>query len=94
MKKHLAVITICTLALANAVPAMPVYAASKKPAAAYSAKQRREGQKKIKDAAPGSRSGEDALDSQEAQANEQTYEGEDQEMEGGWIEDAAEDGTQ
>ena len=46
------------------------------------------------DAAPGSRSGEDALDSQEAQANEQTYEGEDQEMEGGWIEDAAEDGTQ
>lgn len=51
MKKHLAVITICTLALANAVPAMPVYAASKKPAAAYSAKQRREGQKKIKDAA-------------------------------------------
>ena len=30
MKKHLAVITICTLALANAVPAMPVYAASKK----------------------------------------------------------------
>ena len=29
MKKHLAVITICTLALANAVPAMPVYAASK-----------------------------------------------------------------
>ena len=46
MKKHLAVITICTLALANAVPAMPVYAASKKPAAAYSAKQRREGQKK------------------------------------------------
>ena len=51
MKKHLVVITICTLALANAVPAMPVYAASKKPAAAYSAKQRREGQKKIKDAA-------------------------------------------
>ena len=51
MKKHLAVITICTLALANAVPAMPVYAASKKTAAAYSAKQRREGQKKIKDAA-------------------------------------------
>ena len=46
------------------------------------------------DAAPGSRAGEDALDSQEAQANEQTYEGEDQEMEGGWIEDAAEDGTQ
>lgn len=46
------------------------------------------------DAAPGARSGEDALDSQEAQANEQTYEGEDQEMEGGWIEDAAEDGTQ
>ena len=43
------------------------------------------------DAAPGSRSGEDALDSQEAQANEQTYEGEDQEMEGGWIEDAAEE---
>ena len=51
MKKHLVVITICTLALANAVPAMPVYAASKKPAAVYSAKQRREGQKKIKDAA-------------------------------------------
>lgn len=46
------------------------------------------------DAAPGSRAGADALDSQEAQANEQTYEGEDQEMEGGWIEDAAEDGTQ
>ena len=40
MKKHLAVITICTLALANAVPTMPVYAASQKPAAAYSAKQR------------------------------------------------------
>ena len=51
MKIHLAVITICTLALANAVPAMPVYAASQKPAAAYSAKQRREGQKKIKDTA-------------------------------------------
>ena len=50
MKKHLAVITICTLALANAVPAMPVYAASKKPAAAYSAKQRRR-DRKIKDAA-------------------------------------------
>ena len=33
MKKHLVVITICTLALANAVPAMPVYAASQKPAA-------------------------------------------------------------
>ena len=46
------------------------------------------------DAAPGARSGENALDSREAQANEQTYEGEDQEMEGGWIEDAAEDGTQ
>lgn len=46
------------------------------------------------DAAPGARSGADALDSQEAQANEQTYEGEDQEMEGGWIEDATEDGTQ
>ena len=46
------------------------------------------------DAAPGARSGENALDSREAQANEQTYEGEDQEMEGGWIEDAAEDGAQ
>ena len=45
MKKHLVVITICTLALANAVPAMPEYAASKKPAATQYAKQRREGQK-------------------------------------------------
>ena len=53
MKKHLVVITICTLALANAVPAMPVYAASKKPAAAYSAKQRREGQKKSRTRLPG-----------------------------------------
>ena len=34
------------------------------------------------------------LDLLGVQANEQTYEGEDQEMEGGWIEDAAEDGTQ
>lgn len=46
------------------------------------------------DAAPGSQAGTDAIDAQEVQANEQTYEGEDQEMEGGWIEDAAEDGTQ
>ena len=46
------------------------------------------------DAAPASQAGADALDSQEVRANEQTYEGEDQEMEGGWIEDAAEDGTQ
>ena len=35
--------------------------------------------------------GEEARDSM---ANQESYEGEDQEMEGGWIEDAAEDGTQ
>ena len=46
------------------------------------------------DGTPASQAGADALDSQEVQANEQTYEGEDQEMEDGWIEDAAEDGTQ
>lgn len=46
------------------------------------------------DGTPASQAGVDALDSQEVQANEQTYEGEDQEMEDGWIEDAAEDGTQ
>ena len=46
------------------------------------------------DGTPASQAGADALDSQEVQANEQTYEGEDQEMEGGWIEDAAEDGAQ
>ena len=51
MKKHLAAVTICTLALTNAIPAVPVYAAAGKPAAAYSARQRREGQKKVKDAA-------------------------------------------
>ena len=46
------------------------------------------------DAAPGSQAGTDAIDAQEVQANEQTYEGEDQVMEGAWIEGAAEDGTQ
>lgn len=44
--------------------------------------------------APASPEGTDGLGSEESQANDQTYDGEDQEMEGGWIEDASEDGNE